>query len=70
MTDLAYLFAFLSAFFLVLCAFLAFKLRKKPPTQTITVDAKDLLHSILSGTAILKISVIDPGDILIRSPRG
>lgn len=35
-----------------------------------TVDAQRLLQEIMSGTAILKIDVIEPGDILLRSPRG
>lgn len=50
----------------VLFAFLLLKKRKQP----LTTDAKALLSEILSGDALVKISVIDPAGIFYRSPKG
>lgn len=43
------------------------KARKKP---TPTYGAQELLASLTSGPAVLKIEVVNIEDILIRSPRG
>lgn len=47
-----------------------FKIRIVQKTPQPTLEAQKLLHEITGGSAILRISVIEPGDILIRSPRG
>lgn len=49
--------------------FLVFKLIASRKEPVLTADAKDLLQNILSGTAIIRMDVINPSDILIRSPR-
>lgn len=33
-------------------------------------DARQLLHDLTRGEAVIRIKRIDPDDILIRSPRG
>ncbi len=48
--------------------FLRLKKAKKSPQPTL--DAQRLLHDMTNGSALLRISVIDPTDMMIRSPRG
>lgn len=48
--------------------FYFFKTAKKKPTPT--YGAQELLASLTSGPAVLKIEVINIEDILLRSPRG
>lgn len=49
--------------------YLYFKLKQNVKTPQKTIDAQQLLHEITGGQAILRINVIDPGDILLKSPR-
>lgn len=49
---------------------LFYLLRKSRKTPTPTIEAQKVLAAFSSGRAILKIDVIDAGDILLRSPRG
>lgn len=57
-------------FSLILNVFFYLKITTlKETIPTLTKDAQKLLSEISSGQAVLKIDVIDPGDILIRSPR-
>lgn len=53
---------------LILNALLAFYFFKKP--KALTQDAKALLAEILSGSAVVKIQVLDPSGLFYRSPRG
>lgn len=50
--------------------YLAFKLRRAAKTPQPTQDAQQLLAAFASGNALLRITVLDPGDIFIKSPRG
>lgn len=50
--------------------YLLFKLKQATKSPQLSIDAQHLLHEITGGQAILKINVIDPGDILLKSPRG
>jgi len=45
-----------------------FRRAKKKPTPT--YGAQELLASLTSGPAVLKIEVINIEDIILRSPRG
>jgi hypothetical protein len=56
----------LSALFNVL---LTYKLTAVKKTAPLTTDAQKLLANIASSNAILRIDVVDPGDILLRSPK-
>lgn len=49
--------------------FLFYRLKKTAKEPQPTVDAQKLLSAIAGGSAVLHIQVIDPGDILLRSPR-
>ena len=51
-------------------AYLLFKLRRAIKAPTPTLEAQKLLHDIAGGSALLRITVIDQGDLMIRSPRG
>lgn len=66
-----YIIVILSLLLIFSCIYSVFLLKKikSKPAQAMSSDAKDLLRHIMSGTAIIQLSVIDPGDILIRSPR-
>jgi len=48
--------------------YLTFLVLKKK--RTLTVDARELLHDLSGGRAILDVRVIDPTGLLYRSPRG
>lgn len=43
----------------------AFFFNKKPQKQALSVDAKQLLHDLTHGGAIVKVTVIDPEGLLI-----
>ncbi len=48
------------------------RLRHKSPQREpeLTLDAKDLLHDLMTrGQAIVRVEVIDPTNLLLRSPR-
>jgi len=49
--------------------YLFIKCKKQQQKKEYTVEAKELLANILSGPALIKISVIDKGDFFLRSPR-
>jgi hypothetical protein len=49
--------------------FLAFKLRQSIKAPAPTQEAKEVLASLLQGQAIVRISVIDPENLMMRSPR-
>jgi len=56
---------------LLLVAVLAYLLRTKKPPKRLDVTAQDLLHDLTrTGTAVLRVEVIDPANLLLRSPRG
>jgi hypothetical protein len=40
-------------------------LSNKKRKRVLTVEAKDLLHDLTNGGAIVKVTVIDPGGLLI-----
>lgn len=65
-------YALISALSFSVCANVALayvvKRTKKKPTPT--YGAQELLASLTSGPAVLKIEVINIEDILLRSPRG
>jgi hypothetical protein len=50
-------------------AFLYFKYKKSIKSPVPTKDAQALLSELAGGRAILKIDVINPEDIFLRSPR-
>jgi hypothetical protein len=47
---------------------LSFYLYKKK--TTLTTDARQLLAELSTGQAIIKVSVVDPAGLFLRSPRG
>lgn len=57
------------------CAVLAFLLHRKqrapePKPPQLTLSAEDLLHDLTTrGVAVLRVEVIDPTNLLLRSPR-
>ena len=53
----------------LLNALLAYKLKKSPPKATEhALDAKQLLSDLLNGGAMVKVEVVDPTNIFLRSP--
>jgi len=64
----------LSAFCVVsggLNGFLAYRLRKTRRVPKFDVSAQDLLHDLTRrGVSILRVEVIDPAGLMLRSPRG
>lgn len=50
-------------------AFLIHSLHKSKKAPVPTQDAKDVLSSLLQGQAILQIRVLDPENLMMRSPR-
>lgn len=51
-------------------AYLFFKLKQAIKTPQPTLEAQKLLASIAAGDAVLRITVIDPADFFLKSPRG
>ena len=52
-------------------ALLALLLRRPKKTRKYDLTAQDLLHDLTRrGAAILKVEVIDPANLMLRSPRG
>lgn len=51
-------------------ALLLLHLRKLKKTAPLTTDARAMLHDLTSSAALVKVTRVDPQDILIRSPRG
>lgn len=52
----------------VFLAYIARTLKKKPRPDT---TAADLLHDLTRrGQAIIRVEVIDPANLMLRSPRG
>lgn len=46
-------------------------IRRKRRSPAPTLDAQDLLHDLTArGAAILKVEVINPANLMLRSPRG
>jgi hypothetical protein len=50
--------------------FLGFKLWRKDKEPVVTKDAQILLSEILSGPTVVKIEVMNPANLFMRSPRG
>lgn len=50
-------------------AILLFKLLKSIKAPAPTQDAKELLHHMMGGHAIIRMSVLDPENLMLRSPR-
>lgn len=42
----------------------------KKPSKDLTYDARELLHDLTQGSAMVKISRVSGADIMLRSPRG
>lgn len=58
-----------SAFANVLAVVVILKLRKKPQKK-LEITAEDLLHDLTKrGAAVVRVSVIDPSNLLLRSPK-
>jgi len=56
---------------LVAVAVLGYLLRARKPPKKLDVSAQDLLHDLTRrGTSVLRVEVIDPANLLLRSPRG
>jgi len=50
---------------------LVFRLRKARRTPKYDLSAQDLLHDLTRrGVSILRVEVIDPAGLMLRSPRG
>lgn len=65
------LFGLMLAANVALAVLLARALKKPPPKETFDVTAQDLLHDLTRrGAAILRVEVIDPTHLMLRSPRG
>lgn len=45
------------------------RLIKNPPPQK-TIDAAQVLHDLTRGDALVRITRVDPEDVLLRSPKG
>lgn len=51
-------------------AFLAFQLRQVKKKPRPTTGAEDLLHDLTRrGSAVIRVEVIDPANIFLRSPK-
>lgn len=71
MYGLYLLIAVSSLFFLISCllAVLLYRSRKRPPKR-LSDSAEDLLHDLTKrGSAVLRVQVIDPEQIFLRSPK-
>jgi hypothetical protein len=69
MTELSYLCAAFAVSTIVF-AVLYFWERRKIRKRKADITAQEMLHDIMSGGAILKIQVINPENLILRSPRG
>lgn len=69
MTELHYLCAALAAS-TGLFLFLYMRERRKTRKRKADITAQEMLHDIMAGGAILKIQVINPENLILRSPRG
>ncbi len=50
--------------------FLLVKQRKSPRKPQLSLSAEDLLHDLTrSGAAVLRVEVINPANLMLRSPR-
>jgi hypothetical protein len=50
-------------------ALLFFKLKQSVKAPAPTLEAKEMLASLATGQAILRITVLDPENLMLRSPR-
>lgn len=46
-----------------------YKKQKVPMKAQPTLDAEQLLHDLTRGPSLVRISVIDPSNLMIRSPK-
>ena len=49
---------------------LILKYRKAAKAPAPTLEARDLLSSLMRGSAVVQIRVLDPENLMYRSPRG
>ena len=71
--DLSALAASLGVLFLSsvsLNAYLAIRLKRSKKQPAPTLDAQALMHDLMSGGAVLKITVLNPEGLFLRSPKG
>jgi hypothetical protein len=51
-------------------AFLFFRLKHSKKQPAPTLDAQTLLHDLMQGGAVLRITVLNPEGLFLRSPKG
>ena len=52
-----------------LVLFIALRRSKKKPPPKLSITAEELLHDLTRGQSVLRVQVIDPSAILLRSPK-
>jgi len=58
------------ALVLSLCANVFLWLKIKAPNKEPSYDARLLIHDLTRGDALVRVSRVNPEDVLLRSPRG
>lgn len=53
---------------IALNVFLTYRIKKKQPKSN-SIEIREFLTDLLSGPAMLAIARIDPGDVMLRSPK-
>jgi hypothetical protein len=57
------------AFSLILNVYLFFKLIAFRKKKVESYDARQLLHDLTKGTAVVSVTRLDPENLMVRSPR-
>ena len=60
---------FLLIFSLAMNIILVLRLRRLKTSPKQSVDARQLLHDLTKGRAIVKIEILDPSELFYRSPK-
>lgn len=51
--------------------FVVFRRLRRAPPPRMTIEAEDLAHDLTTkGSAVVKMTVIDPANLILRRPRG
>ena len=51
-------------------AFLAFRQRKKATAPPPSLELREFLADLASGAGVIRVTRLDPSDLMLRSPKG